>query len=253
MKKLLWALMLVFTAVSFASCDEIGKPVDPEDPDKEVCEVCGEDPCVCEDETICPDCGKNPCECEDPNPGTDPLQPSKQKEKLSSVGQKLIDLVPVEEWEKYSQFAEELANSVYVSEDYDWGTVYDWFEDHAEDAYKEDNGKLIINGNKYSNEWITEVVILMSNHTGLFTLADAPARFLALFEGQVLTRATQEHLIQKGVSLAGCVADGFAVGDPGLLPGDDAVFHLVNDAGGDFSVNIHVSCSFSLVGARPLW
>ena len=156
MKKLLWALTLVFTAVSFASCDEIGKPVDPEDPDKEVCEVCGEDP----------------CECEDPSPGTDPLQPSKQKEKLSSVGQKLIDMVPVEEWEKYSQFAEELANSVYVSEDYDWGTVYDWFEDHAEDAYKEDNGKLIINGNKYSNEWITEVVILMSNHTGLFTCTE---------------------------------------------------------------------------------
>ena len=51
--------------------------------------------------------------------------------------------------------------------------------------------------------------------------------------------ATEEHLVQKAVRLAGAAADGFAAGDPRLAPRDDAAFHLADDAVGDFLVNIH--------------
>lgn len=48
MKKFKFALMCA-AALAMVACT---KP----------CEICGEDPCVCEDET-CEVCGKNPCEC----------------------------------------------------------------------------------------------------------------------------------------------------------------------------------------------
>ena len=40
----------------FAACE-------PEQPIEDVCEVCGQEPCVCEDE-VCDVCGENPCVCQ---------------------------------------------------------------------------------------------------------------------------------------------------------------------------------------------
>lgn len=175
MKKLFWALLLTFTAVSFTACDELKKLTDPDNEDQtedvgDVCDECGQDPCVCEDET-CPDCGKNPCECDTPNPDFTPLQPSQQKAKIAEVGQKLIDRIPASEWEAYAQLAEDFATSAYTSEDYDWGSAEEWFAEQYNKIYKEDV-KLTVSGNKYTNEWISEIVILMSNHKGLFTLTE---------------------------------------------------------------------------------
>ena len=99
------------------------------------------------------------------------LQPSEQKVKISEVGQKLIDKVPSSEWEAYAELANDFANSVYVSDDYDWGKVEDWFYDGMEEAYVEER-TLKISSNQYTNEFITEVVILMANHTGLFTCTE---------------------------------------------------------------------------------
>ena len=65
--------------------------------------------------------------------------------------------------------------------------------------------------------------------------------------------STGVYLIEEAVRLAGRVAYGLTASDPRLFPRDDAVFHLVNDSGGDFCVNIHVLCSFSLVGSKELW
>lgn len=157
MKNLFRAVMLCFMAVSFASCDLME--------DKEVCEICGEDPCICEDGT-CSVCGKNPCECKDA-----PMLPSEQKRKLSSVGEKIMDKMPAEEWESYSRLIEDFANSVYASDYYDWGNLEDWFESEYEDIYDE-NGKLTVKGNKYTTTWTTDIVILMANHTGLFTFTE---------------------------------------------------------------------------------
>ena len=63
------------------------------------------------------------------------------------------------------------------------------------------------------------------NHAGFFALLDLSASLLALLEGQVFAGAAQHELVQKAVGLAGCVADSFAVGNPGFLPGDDALFY----------------------------
>lgn len=48
-----------------------------------------------------------------------------------------------------------------------------------------------------------------------FSLLDVTASFMALLEGQVLARTNEQHLIQHGVRLARCVADGLAIGIPG--------------------------------------
>ncbi|MBQ3607413.1 MAG: hypothetical protein II991_03865 [Bacteroidales bacterium] len=168
MKKLLGILTLCLFAFSFTACDKLKKMED--ESTESVCDKCGEDPCVCEDET-CPDCGKNPCECTTPNPEFTPLQPSEQKEKLASVGQKMMDKMPANEWEKYAQLVEDISNSVYASDDYNWGTLEEWFEGEGEDIYNEEE-KLTVNGNKYTSSWISDIVILMSNHTGLFTCTE---------------------------------------------------------------------------------
>lgn len=165
MKNLFWALM---ASLMLIACDPIEDKKD--NVNEDACEVCGEDPCVCEDET-CPDCGKNPCECTTPNPEFTPLQPSEQKVKISDVGEELLAEVPAEEWERYSQFVEDLANSCYTSDDYNWGNVEDWFYEEVEGAFSEET-KLIINGGKYTNEWVAEIVVLMSDHTGLFTCTE---------------------------------------------------------------------------------
>ena len=54
-----------------------------------------------------------------------------------------------------------------------------------------------------------------------------------LLESDVFTRTTEQHLIQKAVGLAGCVADSVSGADPRLFPRDDAVFHFGDDAGSD--------------------
>lgn len=58
MKKFFWAMMLALTAVSFVACDKD----EPKDDDTEVtvCDKCGQDPCVCEDETGNPDTPDTP-------------------------------------------------------------------------------------------------------------------------------------------------------------------------------------------------
>lgn len=66
MRKFIWALMVAAAAsMTLVACDpEENNPTEEPTP-SEKCEVCGQDPCVCEEPgEVCPDCGKNPCECE---------------------------------------------------------------------------------------------------------------------------------------------------------------------------------------------
>ena len=156
MKKLLWTIALILATFSFAGCDPIENNGD--DP-TEVCDKCGENPCVCENEGT------------DPGPDNAPLQPSEQKEKLVAVGKKLMDKMPASEWESYSKLVDDFANSVYASEDYDWGTMEEWFDKEFNEAYKEDES-LTIEGDKHTIRWTTDIVLLMANHTGLFTCTE---------------------------------------------------------------------------------
>ena len=91
------------------------------------------------------------------------------------------------------------------------------------------------------------------NHLRLCALLHLAAFLLALVEGDILARATQEHLVQEAVRLASGVGNTVARGNPGLFPGDDALFHFSDDSLSDFLVDIHASCSFSLVGSKDLW
>ena len=88
------------------------------------------------------------------------------------------------------------------------------------------------------------------HHMGLLTLLDISACRLNLLERRILAGAAQEHLIEQAVRLAGCVGDAAAGGDPRLLPRNQAGFHFSDNAVGDFLVNIHLSCSFSLDGSK---
>lgn len=52
-------------------------------------------------------------------------------------------------------------------------------------------------------------------------------------------KATKQHLIQKAVRLAGCVADAASACNPRLAPRNFALLHPLDDSAGDFFVNIH--------------
>lgn len=135
--------------LTLASCDE-QKPATPEET---------------------PDTPATP---EDPSQSDKPtaeLAPDEQKTKLESVATKVMDTCPANEFKKFADLGEKLGNSVYVSEDYDWGTIEDWFEDQLETAYKEDIEISFSKGVSTRNN-VTEILILMSNHTGLFTLTE---------------------------------------------------------------------------------
>lgn len=145
MKKIIWAMMLAMAALAFVSCDKLGQQNNTDLGG----EVNGEE-----------------------NIGTsgkpsEELQPNAQKTKISEVGQKLMDKLPAEDWKKYSEFAEAFAESVYVSDYYDWGTIEEWFEGKGEGAYKEDYSEVFKNGTVTFNETY-ELLLLMSNFEAHF-------------------------------------------------------------------------------------
>lgn len=108
---------------------------------------------------------------DDKNEPTAELQPSEQKIKLQEVGQEIMDMCPASEFETLSAIAEDFSESIYASEDYDWGTVSDWFDTELDEAYTSDENISISDGT-HSSEWIADVLILMTNHTGLFTFTE---------------------------------------------------------------------------------
>lgn len=79
------------------------------------------------------------------------------------------------------------------------------------------------------------------NHMGLLALLHPAPFLLALVEGDVLARATQKHLVQEAVRLASGMGNTVARGNPGLFPGDDALFHFSDNSLSDFLVDVHAS------------
>lgn len=159
-------LVTLLAAMALTTACDLLENMNNNEQDEQVCDKCGEDPCVCADAT-CPDCGKNPCECATPNPDFTPLQPSAQKQKLSDTGQHLMEKFPASEWETYAQLMEDINKSVYASEDYNWGTLEDWFEEELEEGYK-DSFEENTQGNVITRINTSEILIFMANHTGLF-------------------------------------------------------------------------------------
>lgn len=144
------ALCAMFT---LSSCDELAK-IEDETKDDQNQEI--------------PVTPVDPSEKDEP---TAELKPSEQKVKLQEVGQEIMDMCPASEFETLSAIAESFANSVYASEDYDWGTVEEWFETELDDAYSSEEKVTVSDGTR-TTEWIADALILMSDHTGLFTLTE---------------------------------------------------------------------------------
>ena len=164
MKKLFWALMASMTMFACSAIDDTTSKDDS-------CDVCKEDPCLCED-AKCPDCGENPCACAVPNPDFTPLQPSSQKSKISEVGEKMLDKLPAEDWKRYSQLVEDFANSAYVSDSYNWGKLEDWFEEEYNEVFKYNEDETFKNG-VVTHNWDTEIIVLMANHKGHFECTES--------------------------------------------------------------------------------
>jgi len=89
------------------------------------------------------------------------------------------------------------------------------------------------------------------NHAGFLALLDLATFLLALLEGDILASLAKHHLIEKAIRFARGAADTGGGGDPRLLPRDDAIFHLVDNAVSDFLVDIHMLCSF-VAGSKAL-
>ena len=196
-------------SMMLTACDEF--LTNQGDNSDEKCEVCGEEPCVCEDKT-CPDCGKNPCECATPNPEFTPLQPSEQKTKIASVGEQFLEKIPAQDWEKYAQILEDFANSAYTSEDYNWGSLAQWFEQHGEEIYKEEVTE------EFKNSVITksfdmEIVILMANHTGLFECTEKGVTIKDYNGGTKATFALNGKTYEFEISQEGKVTEAIYIND----------------------------------------
>lgn len=196
-------------SVMLIACDEF--LTDQGTNENETCSVCGKEPCVCEDKT-CPDCGKNPCECTTPNPDFTPLQPSEQKTKISSVGEKFLEKIPAQDWEKYAQLSEDFANSVYVSDDYNWGPVEEWFEGQIDKVWKENETEEFKNG-VITRNWDLEVALLMANHKGLFECTEEGVTIKDYAGGTKATFALNGKTYEFEITQDGKVTEAIYVTD----------------------------------------
>lgn len=103
-----------------------------------LCDVCGKDPCECED--VCDICGKNPCECEDAceicgeNPCVcdTPWSSDVQKNFLVDVGETLINTFNPNDQKEVVELADEL---YYKYKNYDWDAIGEEFEEEIDDIY----------------------------------------------------------------------------------------------------------------------
>lgn len=108
---------------------------------------------------------------DDPNqddPNQDDLQPSAQKAKIAEVGEKLMDMCPASDFEDIPEIMEGFAEA-YFTDEYNWDAVSEWFDNAIDTAYKSEES-YSFNGSSYTTEWMSELIILLSNHTGYFTM-----------------------------------------------------------------------------------
>lgn len=179
MKRLFWTLLVALTAVSFVGCEELEQLKDELENNQNSNEEGEEGEGGQEGEENeggegGSENGDEDQEGEENEGGeggsegeSEVLQPSDQKTKISDVGQKLMEKLPADEWEKYNTLAQSFAESDYVSGDYDWGTAEDWFEEKFEESYKEESTETFKDETiTFDNSW--EILILMSNYTAHF-------------------------------------------------------------------------------------
>lgn len=148
MKKYLF--ILACACMAFAACDPEQKP--------------GDDNSVPGLDEL-PDIGGGGNEGNKP---TQELTPGEQQAKLQSVGEKMLAEFPAEEFENLAAISEAFDRKFSGNEDYDLSDLEKWVEDAVEFAFNEDEKETPIE-NGYHQTSTTELLLLLSNHTGLFT------------------------------------------------------------------------------------
>lgn len=99
---------------------------------------------------------------------TQELAPGEQQAKLESVGDKLLTEFPAESFENLATIAEAFDKTYGGNEDYDLSELETWMENVEDISYSyKSEDKPLENGTHYISR--INLMILLSNHTGLFT------------------------------------------------------------------------------------
>ena len=100
------------------------------------------------------------------NKPTAELTPAQQQAKLQSVGQDLLKEFPAEKFQNLADIAEAF-DETYGYDDYDMSALEDWAENSADVVYSHNHQ------DNWENNGVgfckTNTLLLLSNHTGLFT------------------------------------------------------------------------------------
>lgn len=90
------------------------------------------------------------------------LTPDSQKTKLESVGMKLMGMYPAEDFAELNELSR-FCEDKYLADEYDWDAFFNRYEEIYEVSVKE---------NETPKGWDYEVVLLLSQCTGTFTLGN---------------------------------------------------------------------------------
>ena len=178
-------LILACACFTLASCGDINK------------EETGEKPGLEE----LPGIGNN--EGNDP---TEELAPDQQQAKLQSVGEKLLAEFPAESFETIATIAEEFEKT-YNKEGYDLSEFEEWMRTVTETAYIREYDETSIE-NEYHSISKKNLLILLSNHTGLFTFGPDKVT-VSPFEGTKAVFNLNGKNYEAEISSSGAVTTGY--------------------------------------------
>lgn len=168
MKKYLWALLCTVFIVT--GCPQLPQ-TDPEDNEENTeTPVDPENP----DTPGNPDTPENPDTPQKPEGPTAELTPSAQKVKLQDVGKKIMDMCPAEDFNSLAKLMENFSKT-YFTETYNWDELSTWFDNAVDTGFKseEKHGK---KGTYVTYEFLADLMVILSDHTGLLTLGENSAK-----------------------------------------------------------------------------
>ena len=187
MKKYL--LILACACFAFAACDELM-------PDGNENENGTETPGL----NQLPEVGGN-----DNNKPTAELTPAQQQAKLQSVGQDLLKEFPAEKFQNLADIAEAF-DETYGYGDYDMSALEDWAENSADVVYSHNHQ------DNWENNGVgfckTNTLLLLSNHTGLFTFGASKVT-VAPYDGTKVVFTVKGKTYEAEITSSGKVTTAY--------------------------------------------
>ena len=140
------------------------------------------------------------------NKPTKELAPDEQQEKLQSVGQQLLAEFPAESFQNLADIAEAFDETYGYNEDYDMSALEEWAENSESVAYS------YIHKDSYENNGVgyskTNLLLLLSNHTGLFTFG-ANKVTVAPYEGTKAVFTVKGKTYEAEITSSGKVTTAY--------------------------------------------